>query len=184
MHNKHKFVIPVLVLGILVLIGAGCGQQGATLPDCPFECCADGQYEIKDCPAGYACKNNKCVSAGLVPGEGEEEEEGEEDWMPGSDQASGMEPMTRYPGSVMYKYRSPAWEDMPVSFSAEINYKTTDDFDTVLNWYRAQRSWQEAPGTGEEINLYSITATEYLEVNIMSDAALQRTWIGILYYTD
>lgn len=204
MKNK-KLVLGILALVIIGVIATGVYKSlGLKKPDCPYECCIDEQYKIKACPTGHICKENKCIITEWIPEDGKPEppeppegeegdkskEEGEgkeegEECLPSSDQASGMEPITRYPGSVMLKYTSPVIDVPDVSFSAGIWYETTDDFNTVLNWYRAQRTWQEASAEGiKDTDLYYITDFEYLQVSLRPNGKCWRTSISILYFTD
>jgi hypothetical protein len=107
--------------------------------------------------------------------EGGEEEEWED--VPSSDQASGSEPIPRYPGAIMTSYAT-----MEGITSSIISYKTLSDFETVKEWYMSQKAWPEITiDEPEHIQIREITETEYLEVSIMRQG--RHTSIGILWYT-
>ncbi len=61
--------------------------------------------------------------------------------LPSSDQASGEEPIKRYSTSVMLSYSSITYGGGKTIY---ITYGTTDDVNTVLNWYRTflSKDWQ------------------------------------------
>jgi hypothetical protein len=63
---KSKYVI--IAVGILVLVGIGAfilinnfSKEDTGKQVCPHECCIDGTYKIKECPANYECRENVCV---------------------------------------------------------------------------------------------------------------------------
>ena len=64
--------------------------------------------------------------------------------LPSHDIVTGEDPIQRYPGSIMMEYQSNS--QMGVKM-AEVEYQTSDDLNTVVNWYKSH-----LPGMGFEIN--------------------------------
>lgn len=58
--------------------------------------------------------------------------------IPEQDQASGYEPILRYPGSVMTSHSGINQTTSVEKEEVYIKYETTDRFDVVANWYKDQ----------------------------------------------
>jgi len=118
--------------------------------------------------------------AGYI-GEGEIPGEGEEEGLPSSDQASGTEPLTRYPGSVMLSHGTSTY----MGYTAVvIEYGTTASVDTVVNWYKttALAGWTSVIEYTEEgaTTLSYIKDTEYAVITVSPDGY---TTIQVVHYT-
>ena len=101
--------------------------------------------------------------------------------LPIIDRTVGTEPVTRYPGSVMLSHLKMEFTDEETGLM--IGYGTTDDVDTVANWYTTQL---ESDGWGKEMDISSegttmlvyMKGTENIKVDISPG---EYTTIGILY---
>lgn len=103
--------------------------------------------------------------------------------LPAEDQASGYEPVSRYPGSVMLEHTDLTFSDMR---TVSISYGTTDSVDDVKNWYISNipaEGWTLLGTTtisdGVEITFTKGTSTT-LQVTIES-SGYNTTSIDILY---
>ncbi len=103
--------------------------------------------------------------------------------LPAEDQASGYEPVPRYPGSVMLEHTDMTFSGMR---TVSISYGTTDSVDDVKNWYVSNipaEGWTLLGTTtisdGVEITFTKGTSTT-LQVTIES-SGYNTTSIDILY---
>jgi len=63
--NRIIYLAIIVVLGILGVLLILKGDFSGTVvgdPDCPFECCPEGEYSVKTCRSFYECIDNKCVA--------------------------------------------------------------------------------------------------------------------------
>jgi len=150
----HKALIfPILLLVVLVLVGAGCNNKevGKVLP-------------------GEITTEGECVATGYYWYNGACHEEKKIGGLPIIDQATGTEPLTRYPESIMLIYATSVTDEVNIT---SITYGTTDSVDMVANWYETQlegAGWIKAVGgykKVEEENLAYIRGdTEAVEINV------------------
>lgn len=105
--------------------------------------------------------------------------------LPSSDQVSGEEPITRYPGSVMLSYSKT--EGFPTTIF--IDYGTTANINTVAEWYKNElqlKGWtiKDERETTEEISLNFLKARVELEIIIVAPTSERGyTLISINYYS-
>lgn len=149
---KLKFIAPLLLLVVLVLVGAGCKKEvGKVLP-------------------GEITTERECVATGYYWYNGACHEEKKVGGLPIIDQVTGTEPLTRYPGSVMLIYATSVTDEGNIT---AITYGTVDSVDMVANWHETQlegAGWTKAAGgykRVEEANLaYIKGATEAVEITV------------------
>jgi len=95
---------------------------------------------------------------------------GEKEQLPPSDQASGEEPLKRYPGSVMLSYYKDTSDPLAVRIS--IDYGTNDDAAKVARWYKKElvgEGWKLESESSDDSghSLAFSRGSEYLELYVM-----------------
>ncbi|MBO8181886.1 MAG: hypothetical protein H0Z28_03720 [Archaeoglobus sp.] len=94
----------------------------------------------------------------------------EAEQLPSSDQASGEEPIKRYPGAVMINYYKDT--SNPLKLSIGIDYGTKDDAAKVAEWYKQElqaNGWALEEESADD-TAYSLTFgkdSEYLDIVII-----------------
>lgn len=105
--------------------------------------------------------------------------------LPASDQASGEEPVKRYPGSVMLSYYKDTSNPLEVTIS--VDYGTKDSAETVADWYKRElqaQGWQlESESSDDsEIDLAFAKGKEYIDICIIKPyEGVSYTEIDIYY---
>ncbi len=99
--------------------------------------------------------------------------EDEEKKPPEEDQASGDEPLERYPGAVMLSH---SITQTTKGSLIEIEYGTTDSIDEVVDWYEGElddravnKKKEESSGETTLNYLLDKTSTEYAEITISTE---------------
>jgi hypothetical protein len=111
-------------------------------------------------------------------------EEVEREQLPASDQASGEEPISRYPGSVMVSYYKDTSD--PLRLRIEISYGTGDDAAKVAEWYKQlqNKGWTLESESSDEygFTLYLTKGGESLDIYVAKPSeTVAYTEISITY---
>lgn len=90
--------------------------------------------------------------------------------LPPSDQASGEEPVARYPGSVMLSYYKDTSD--PLEVKILVDYGTNDDASKVVSWYKDQmvkNGWklESEYSTDTDYSLAFSRGSEYLDIYVI-----------------
>lgn len=98
------------------------------------------------------------------------ESEPEIEQLPTSDQASGEEPVPRYPEAIMINYYKDT--SSPMELSIQIDYGTKDDAAKVTSWYKQElqsEGWmlEEESSDDAGYRLYFSKGSEYLDIYVI-----------------